>query len=258
MQELAVPIDDEPAAPRSPVSPTPSTTSTASTTTTNASKTRVIVCRQADEVSSSPSSPTNSYGRLPFSRPIKNPSELDKKVRVVPISCFAQNETSEFQTNIPLFIGFFFHLMCFLSGMSTTSVRARYLLAASLFGDFQLRQTSNSLFLSFSALDRWNNFCWSRRPNAVAPKNTATVWKYTKYRRAYIESETVTSSSAYDIFLQLSACTTCTTIFVAAHLLFVFLYFSIVIQRSPRHGARRRWMVCSSNSFESTVHLLDI
>ncbi|XP_045025449.1 GAS2-like protein 2 isoform X6 [Daphnia magna] len=36
--------------------------------------------RQADEVSSSPSSPTNSYGRLPFSRPIKNPSELDKKV----------------------------------------------------------------------------------------------------------------------------------------------------------------------------------
>ena len=145
MQELAVPIDDEPAAPRSPVSPTPSTTSTASTTTTNASKTRVIVCRQADEVSSSPSSPTNSYGRLPFSRPIKNPSELDKKVRVVPISCFAQNETSEFQTNIPLFIGFFFHLMCFLSGMSTTSVRARYLLAASLFGDLQLRQTSNSL-----------------------------------------------------------------------------------------------------------------
>jgi hypothetical protein len=67
------------------VSPSPSITSTTSTTTTNASQTPSIVCRQADEVSSSPSSPTNSYGRLPFSRPIKNPSELDKKVRVVAI-----------------------------------------------------------------------------------------------------------------------------------------------------------------------------
>ncbi|XP_046643149.1 uncharacterized protein LOC124328431 isoform X1 [Daphnia pulicaria] len=71
--------DDNPAC-RSPVSPSPSITSTTSTTTTNASQTPSIVCRQADEVSSSPSSPTNSYGRLPFSRPIKNPSELDKKV----------------------------------------------------------------------------------------------------------------------------------------------------------------------------------
>lgn len=76
------PTDDKPAC-RSPVSPSPSNTSTTSTTTTNASQTPSIVCRQADEVSSSPSSPTNSYGRLPFSRPIKNPSELDKKVRVV-------------------------------------------------------------------------------------------------------------------------------------------------------------------------------
>ena len=76
--------DDNPAC-RSPVSPSPSITSTTSTTTTNASQTPSIVCRQADEVSSSPSSPTNSYGRLPFSRPIKNPSELDKKVRVVAI-----------------------------------------------------------------------------------------------------------------------------------------------------------------------------
>ena len=75
--------DDKLLACRSPVSPSPSITSTTSTTTTNASQTPSIVCRQADEVSSSPSSPTNSYGRLPFSRPIKNPSELDKKVRVV-------------------------------------------------------------------------------------------------------------------------------------------------------------------------------
>lgn len=75
--------DDKLPACRSPVSPSPSITSTTSTTTTNASQTPSIVCRQADEVSSSPSSPTNSYGRLPFSRPIKNPSELDKKVRVV-------------------------------------------------------------------------------------------------------------------------------------------------------------------------------
>ncbi|XP_045025445.1 uncharacterized protein LOC116915918 isoform X2 [Daphnia magna] len=73
------PTDDKPAC-CSPVSPSPSNTSTTSTTTTNASQTPSIVCRQADEVSSSPSSPTNSYGRLPFSRPIKNPSELDKKV----------------------------------------------------------------------------------------------------------------------------------------------------------------------------------
>lgn len=91
VDQQAVTTGDEPARLLSPVSPSPSsttsttttTTSINSATTTNASQTPVIVCRQADaEVSSSPSSPTNSYGRLPFSRPIKNPSELDKKVRV--------------------------------------------------------------------------------------------------------------------------------------------------------------------------------
>lgn len=67
-----------------PSSPTPSTNMACDNTT--ASTSPLIVCRQlADEVSpsSSPPSPTSEEGRsLPgFSRPVKNPTELDKKVR---------------------------------------------------------------------------------------------------------------------------------------------------------------------------------
>lgn len=80
-------------------SPTPSFSSTTTTTTTNTANcdttSPMIDCRQlADEVSSAspPPSPTTDEGQpitAPspggFSRPVKNPSELDKKVRIVPI-----------------------------------------------------------------------------------------------------------------------------------------------------------------------------
>jgi hypothetical protein len=65
---------------RSPVSPAPSSFTSASVKTINTSANSLIEnCRQADEVSSLPS-PTSSDSRVPFIRPIKNPSELDKKV----------------------------------------------------------------------------------------------------------------------------------------------------------------------------------
>ena len=65
---------------RSPVSPAPSSFTSASIKSINTSANSLIEnCRQADEVSSLPS-PTSSDSRVPFIRPIKNPSELDKKV----------------------------------------------------------------------------------------------------------------------------------------------------------------------------------
>lgn len=71
--------------PVSPVSPAPTRSFTpcasVNTTTNNSAVTNSLIenCRQADEVSSLPS-PTSSDSRVPFIRPIKNPSELDKKV----------------------------------------------------------------------------------------------------------------------------------------------------------------------------------
>ena len=67
-----------------PSSPTPSTNNACDNTI--ASTSPLIDCRQlADEVSPSysPPSPTTDEGRGPpgFSRPVKNPTELDKKVR---------------------------------------------------------------------------------------------------------------------------------------------------------------------------------